>query len=358
MSKLKAAIWRNLLLIGALSAFAVVLFNSREELAETWDLLGTISLASVLILPALQLGSYFMISQYYRTLLDTFGGSVSRRKAFGITTALNFVNQILPSGGASGITYLLYAYKNAGNSAQLTLIQLGRYLLAFLTYVPLLFAAFIWLLISGGLNPQLDFALIVLIVISLPGTLLLIAAIRNQLLVDVLVAKLLGWINRIVMFVTRRSTPPIAISKSHGYLKDFHDGVQFIKSQRGKLLVPFLFMQLSTLLEVSIVVAAFGILGQDIHPAVILVAFTAANVAGAISVIPGDIGVHELAIITVLSYVGVDQSVAFGGTLLYRVFNKIIVMSIGFGFYVRLIKPLIDNANRTQTDKTANGKSD
>jgi uncharacterized protein (TIRG00374 family) len=166
------------------------------------------------------------------------------------------------------------------------------------------------------------------------------------MLVDVLVAKVLGLLNRLAQVVTRKDKPWIEISKRHGFLREFHDGVAFIKSQRGRLLKPYLFMQLSTLAEVSIVIAAFWVLGAHFHPGVILIAFTAANVAGAISIIPGDVGVHELAIITVLSYVGVDKGTAIAGTLLYRVFNKLIVMSIGFGFYVRLIRPLVDNARK------------
>ncbi|HEX9679356.1 MAG TPA: flippase-like domain-containing protein [Candidatus Saccharimonadales bacterium] len=343
MKKIKSSLWRNAMLVLALFFFGLVLYSSRQDLNKTWLLLKNVSLVMALLLPLLQLISYFLVSNYYRSFLSVFGSNISAARAFASTTALNFVNQILPSGGASGTTYLIYAFKDVAKPGELTLIQLGRYLFAFLTYAPLLVVAYVWLLIEGNLNHQLEVALLALFIIALPGTVLLIAAIRNQSLVDRLVSAVLRFINRVVGLFTRRPHT-IEVSRSRGFLKEFSNGAEFIRSQRGNLLKPYLFMQLSTLVEVSIVATAFFVLGVSVNPAAILVAFTAANIAGAISIIPGDVGVHELAVITVLSYIGVDQGTAIAGTLLYRVFNKLIVMAIGFGFYVKLIRPLIKNA--------------
>jgi uncharacterized protein (TIRG00374 family) len=347
MKRFKKAFLRNLLLIIALLGFALVLFLNRSDLDKTWDLLKNVSLVSVLILPVMQLVSYFFISQYYRSFILQFGGKISNWRAFGTTSALNFVNQILPSGGGSGLTYLIYAFKDKAKPGQLTLIQLGRYTLAFLTYIPLLIVAFVWLLVTGELNQQLGILLTVLFLISLPGTVIFIVALRHRDLVDKVVGWFLKLANKIVMFFTRKQRPPIEISRRHGFLKDFHDGVEFIQKQGRKIVRPLMYMQLSTIAEVSIVILAFWVLGVNISPAVILVAFTAANVVGVISVIPGDVGVHELAVITVLAYVGVPEGSALAGTLLYRVFNKIVIMSIGFMFYVKIIKPLVKNVRPT-----------
>jgi len=324
--------------------FGIVLYASREQLSETRELLANISLRGALLLPLIQLASYFFISGYYRSAIALFGKRLGVARTYGSTIALNFVNQVLPSGGASGTTYMIYAFKDAAKPGQLTLIQLGRYLFGFITYVPLLITAFIWLMASGDLNRQLEIALGGLTLAALPGTILILAAVRNQTLVDTVVIKLIGAANRAVRFFTRRPLGPLKVDKDRGFLKEFNSGVEFLRQQKGHLLVPYLYMQISTLLEVTLVNTAFGVLGAEVHPAAILVAFTAANIAGAISIIPGDVGVHELAVITTLSYIGVEPGTAIAGALLYRVFNKLIVMAVGFFCYLRMIKPLVDNA--------------
>ncbi len=345
VNNIKQSFLRNILLVIAVFAFAVVIFGGRGEIYQTWELLKKVDIRQAALLPLISLTSYFFISGYYRSLIGAFGKNISRWRAFGTTAALNFVNQVLPSGGASGTTYLIYAFKDKASSGKLTLIQIGRYVLAFLTYVPLLVTAFIWLKLNGQLNDQMTIILAVLMSISLPGMVLLLLAIRNEKMVDAIVEKTLRLLNRVIRFFTRKDRGPIKLDSRHGFLKEFHDGISFIHSQGHQVVKPYLFMQMSTLAEVSLVSFAFHIVGANVSPPVILVAFTAANVAGAISVIPGDVGVHELAVITVLSYVGIDQSIALAGTLLYRVFNKFIVMGFGFSMYVRFIKPLINNAN-------------
>ena len=344
MRRIRSALLKNVLLLVAVVGFGLVLWGAREQLGDTWELLSQVSFVAVLLLPLTQMLSYFFLSQYYRAMIQNFGGHISHWRAFGTTTALNFVNQILPSGGASGITYIIYAFKDSASGGQITLIQLGRYVLAFLTYVPLLIAALIWLMASGDFTGQIRSIFITLMLISLPGSAMLVLAISKQKLVDSAVAVVLRFINRVVAVFTRGRAKPITVSPKSGFLKEFHDGVTFLRSQGHKVIKPYLFMQLSTLAEVGIVVIAFWVLGVTINPGILLLAFTAANVVGVVSIIPGDVGVHELTVITVLSYVGVDQSTAIAGTLLYRVFNKIVIMGVGFTFYVRFLKPLVDNA--------------
>src|SRR5690606_30679064 len=227
-------------------------------------------------------------------------------------------------------TYLIYAFKDKARPGQLTLIQVGRYVLAMLTYVPILLGAYLLLAAHGELNSQLRVAFWVVMAASLPGAALLILGIRNQKLVDAIVSGVMRFINAVARTVFRRRQPLIDTDSRHGFLKEFHDGIAFIRERGRHVIKPYLYMQLSTLSELSIVYLAFRIIGVDVDPGVVIIGFTAANLVGAISIVPGDVGVHELTMITVLSYVGVSNESAIAGTLMYRVFNKIIVMSIGF----------------------------
>ena len=350
MRTIKRAFLRNILLIVAAVGFGLVVYGARHQLDETWQLLTSVQPLALIALPLTQLASYFFLSQYYRTMIANFGRTMGNWRAFGTTIALNFVNQILPSGGASGITYVIYAYRDMVDGGKVTLVQLGRYVLAFLTYVPLLVAAMFWLAASGDFSGQIKNVLIILMLISLPGTALLVLALSKQKLVDTVLGWVLRALNQLIAVFTRGRRAPIIVSRSSGFMKEFHDGVVFLKSQGHRIIVPYLFMQLSTIAEVLIVNLAFTAIGVDVNPGILLLAFTAANVVGVVSVIPGDVGVHELTMITVLGYVGIDQSTAIAGTLLYRIYNKLISLSIGFIFYLRFLKPLIRNAKGGGSD--------
>lgn len=353
VQKIKGAALRNILLIIAVVAFGYVLISNRENLSETWQLLKNVDIRLALILPLLQLVSYFFISGYYRSFIKSFGAKISWARAFGTTTALNFVNQILPSGGASGTTYLIYAFKDKARPGQLTLIQVGRYVLAMLTYVPLLIIAYASLLAGDLLNTQLNVVFWIVAAISLPGAILVLLGIRNQKLVDAIAGFIIRVINAIARTIFRRKQAVIDTALRMGFLKEFHEGIAFIRERGRHVIKPYIFMLLSTITEIAIVFAAFTIVGVDVEPSVIVIAFAAANLVGAISIIPGDIGVHELTIITVLSYIGISSESAIAGTLLYRVFNKIVVMGIGFIFYIKYLKPIIGNVSTKESENHA-----
>lgn len=344
MRTIKKALLRNILLVIAVAGFGLVIFGARDQLGETWKLISGVSLGALLLLPLTQLISYFFLSEYYRAMIGNFGGRIRLWRTYGTTVALNFVNQILPSGGASGITYIIYAYRDAVDGGKVTVIQLGRYVFAFLSYVPLLGLSYLWLNASGDFTGPVQTLFIVLLLVSLPGTALLVLGLSNQRIVDKFLSAILRLINRLVAISTRGRAKPITISKSSGFLREFQDGVAYLKSQGSKIILPYGFMLLSTVAEITIVNLAFLVLGISISPGILILAFTAANVAGVVSIVPGDVGVHELAMITVLGYIGVESTTAIAGTLLYRVFNKLIVMAIGFFSYVYFLKPLIRNA--------------
>lgn len=343
MNRFRKAFLRNILLIIAIVGFVIVLLGSRTELSETWQLLRNIDLRLVVLLPIIQLISYFFISNYYRTFLTTFGEKISAWRVYGTTIALNFVNQILPSGGASGITYLLYAFKDIAPPGQITLIQLGRYTFAFMAYIPLLIIGFIWLVTTNQLSNRLEYAYGFIFSLISIGILLLIMAIKNRSFLDKLVEIVLKTINKVVGIFIKNKGDFIEISRTHGFIKEFHDGVRFLSSRGRHIFWPMVFMQLSIIAEVMVVYTGFWAIGVVIDPAIVLIAFVWANVAGAVSIIPGDVGVHELAVITILSYVGISKESAIAGALLYRVFNKLIIMSIGFIFYLIFLKPLVKN---------------
>lgn len=61
---------------------------------------------------------------------------------------------------------------------------------------------------------------------------------------------------------------------------------------------------------------------------------------GGISLIPGDVGVYEVAMVAAFSSLGIPVAAALSATVLYRILKKLITLSVGFVFYTRLISTM------------------
>lgn len=331
--------WQWFIIVLLAAAFFVVIATSQEQIRETRDLLADADLRFVLMLPLLQLLSYFFISNYYRTFLRAFGSKVRLGEMYRMVIALYFVEQVLPSGGASGITYLAYVLRKVATVGTTTLVQLSRYVLSYTSYI-LIMAASILFLVSAELENNRALYAAIALFIGLSANLVFTAwVVQSQRTIDAFVSAITRFVNWVARTLIRKHEPVLSKEAITKNLVAFHDGVETIFKTRSAIVQPFLFMTLSTVTQLTIVYTSFVAIGESVNPGVVFVSFAVANLVGVISVIPGDVGVHEATMIFVLSSSGVDPAVALSATLLYRVFNKIIMLIIGFFFYARYLKP-------------------
>jgi len=94
---------------------------------------------------------------------------------------------------------------------------------------------------------------------------------------------------------------------------------------------------MGNVMEVTTLFVVFASLGLYINPGAIIISYAVASVVGVISVIPGDVGVFEVAMITALSATGTPVAVGLSATVLYRILNKALFLPVGFYFYTHLI---------------------
>lgn len=333
--------------------FALLLIYQREIIEETWQTLLDADLRYVALLPLIQVVNYYFIGTYYRKMFAVFGAQVKVTTSWGVVAAMNFVNQVLPSGGLSGVTYLAYGFRNVLETGKTTLVQIGRYMFAFGSYAFLAPFA-IFLVVQGGrsedLNKLLETAIdswavlaVVMIFLALMG--LVVGSFFNERIAHSFgrfVLRVLNWCNRKVL----RRTNTIELNFFKQLNREFHQGTREIKKVGWRALKPSVFMLFSAMTEIIIVFVSMVAVGGDVGIGPVFLAFVAANVVGTVSVIPGDVGVHEATVILVLVAFGVDEPVAISTTLLYRVFNKLIFLPIGFFFYARILKPALEAAQK------------
>lgn len=328
------------LTVVAFLLLAVLLFSNRAALKDTYQLLLGLDWRIVLLLPVAQLLSHVSIAHAYKSFFSRLGNKVPFLRTLPMVWALNFVNQILPSGGTSGIAYLIYGMRGLVPAGKATLAQLVRYALSYFSYGFILTGAFILLIIGQDVTSRSVTFLLALLTFSAFLTVFLLYILNDRRRVDRFIHGLNGFVGRVIGWLRRDKKPqPKLLAKVEEVLDDFHSGYEQISKHREKLLVPFLFMLMSTIFENAIVYLSFVALGVTINPGIVLVSFAIANAVGVISVVPGDVGVHEAAMIGALSAVGVAPATAISATLLYRVFNKMLYLPVGFAAYSRLLKP-------------------
>lgn len=323
--------------VAALLLLAVLLLANRHQLGETWLVLQSLDWQLLLILPTLQLVSHFFIALTYKSVIGLYGSKIPLSRTLPMVWALNFVNQILPSGGLSGLTYLIYGMRNFVSGSKAALAHLTRYLLSYFSYALILAGALGLLLLGHDLSQRAIWIVAWLSLISvafLGGAIFL--AVRQKI-VHGIITKIAGFGQRLSERFAKHQTK-VGERIASSLTEFYHDFLKIAK-QRSHLGWPLIFMVLSTIFENLIVIASFVITGADINPGLIMISFAVANGVGIISVVPGDVGVHEATMIAALTAGGVSFPVATSGVLLYRVFNKMIFLPLGFVSYTKLLKP-------------------
>ena len=264
---------------------------------------------------------------------------------YRLVLAMFFVENVLPSGGMSAVTYIAYALRKVSSVATTSLVQLSRYVFNYLAYVFVIFAAVVIIAASDPINVRALVIAIVLFVAIMINALMVAVIFRDKRLVNIVarwIAKAVNWFGR--TFMKRGERSLIKGKSLRKGLREFHRGVDKIFKNATTMIMPFIYMVFATGVQLVIVYLAFVAIGESVNLGVLFISFALANLAGVISVVPGDVGVHEAAMIFVLSTAGVDPAVAVSATLLYRVYNKLIMVGIGFFFYANYLKPIGEKA--------------
>lgn len=340
---------QRILIIAAAILFAVILYANRRILGETVHLLSGIKWWYLLALPALQALAYLSTALYYRTFFKTFNINAPFIRMVKMVYALEFVNQILPSGGLSGVTYFVYGMRDKASTGTVSLAQLGRYVFSYLSYFGVFTVALVFLIYgTGDTQTRIYGYLVALVFGAIVGSFALIYLISSRERTDTVI----GGIGRFIDWISmrfRKGKPLFGRSTIQESISDFHNAYRRVKKERRYLWRPLLFMALNTFFTSFITIVSFWAIGVHINVGAILFAYAVANAAGVLSVVPGDFGVHEATMIAMLTLAGSPAAAAVSATLLYRIYNKFVFFPFGFYFYSQLLKPMREQGDHAQS---------
>src|SRR5581483_11336154 len=97
--------WKLIVNVLTVVALVVLVFAVRHQLAATVDEFSSVNILALLLLVPIEWANYDAQARLYHGLFWLVGNRLSYRFLFETSLELNFINNVFPSGGVSGISY-------------------------------------------------------------------------------------------------------------------------------------------------------------------------------------------------------------------------------------------------------------
>ncbi len=321
-----------------LLALGLLIYAVRDDIWETITNVGSLKkFALILIIPA-QILNYHAYAQMYQDLFLILGEKVRYLKMLRLQLELNFVNNVFPSGGVTGISYFGVQMKNMGVSGgKATLTQFMKYVLVFISFQILLAVGLIILAAGGQASNMAVLVAGSLATLLLTGTLVSAYIIGSRKRINSFFTYLTKFVNKIIHIVRPKHPETINISQAQEMFTDLHENYLVIRKNPGVLRRPLVSALLANVAEILTIYVVYIAFGQWVNPGAVIIAYAVANFAGLISVLPGGVGIYEALMTGVLASAGVPAGVSIPITVTYRVLNMTLQLPPGYYFYHKSI---------------------
>jgi uncharacterized protein (TIRG00374 family) len=321
--------------IGTAVLMAVVLFLSRHELAQVWNLLFHVNLWILALILPIQALSYYAsgasIFSYLKKKGELEASSFDLAK---MALELNFVNHILPSGGVSGASYMTWRLNKIGVAGgRATMAQFVKFTSVFASYVVLLLIALVSITLDGSIN-----RLIILTTSGLVSSILFLVFVtfyvvssRSRLVI--FSQKMTKVVNKWWRQIARRKKKLLKEETVEKFFEDLHEDYLILKSDPNLLIWPLVWGFVFNIAEIAMFFITFWALGSPINPATLLIGYGVASIAGFVMVTPGGAGGYEVLLISFLVSSGVNQGISVAAVLLARTILVLLTIFSGYIFY-------------------------
>lgn len=332
--------WKLIVNIVTIVALVVLIFAVRHQLEDTIRNFSKVNVWVLLLLLPVEWLNYHAQAKLYGGLFQMVGNKLPYRFLFETSLELNFVNSVFPSGGVSGISYFgmrMRSEREKITGGRATLVQIMKLALLFLSFEILLIIGLLCLAMSGGVN---NFVILVagsLSTLLVVGTIGFVMIIGHERRIQATFSFMTSMLNRIIQIFRPKYPETISMTKARGAIDELHQNYKLIEKRYTELKVPFWWAFVANVAEVAAVYVVYIAFGHWVNPGSVILAYSVANFAGLISVLPGGVGIYEALMTGVLVATGVPAAISLPVTVMYRVLNMLIQLPPGYYFYHRTI---------------------
>lgn len=337
---MKKSRWKLILNIVTVLLLALLVYGSRDQLGATLRNLRHINGWILLLILPIEALNYHAQARLYQRLFKLVGTKFQYWYLFRASLELNFVNHVFPSGGAAGISYFGATVRkgNEVTAGKATLVHIIKLAATFISFELIIAFGILCLAIGNRVN-----GLLLLTAASISTLILLVTAavpyiIGSQHRINTLFTTITLWLNKFIHLVRPNTPETINMDKAKKTFTDFHDNYQQIKSSWRELRVPFLYALLANITEVAALYIVYLAFGKYVNIGSVIIAYSVANFAGLISILPGGVGIYEALMTAVMASAGVPPGSSLPVTVMYRVVNTFIQVPPGYYLYQRSLR--------------------
>ncbi len=330
---------RTILNIVTFGLLGLVLYAARDQFEAAYENLFNVNLWWVLAVVPLQALNFHIYARMYQHFFKILGNTVPYKFMYRTVLELNFVNHVLPSGGASGFSYFSIAMRKRKVAAsKSTLVQTMRFAAIFLSFLLLQFIALLFLGIDGKASNFLVLVAASVTTLLVVGTGLIAFVIGTKSRINSFFTFLTRTLNKIIQIVRPKHPETINIQSAKNLFNEFHDNYMKLRSDMKRLRPSFwhgFFVNLTELLSVYVIFLAFGTVPNF---GVVIIAYSVANFAGLLSPLPGGAGAYEFLMVSVLTAGGIPVNIGLPVVVMFRVVALIIQIPIGAYWYHQTLR--------------------
>lgn len=330
---------KTFITVFTLVMLALIAYGIRDQIGETIANLQEVDPWPILLIIPLAILNHYAIAKVYQGVFRVLGDRFRTRSMIRLSLEINFVNNVFPSAGVSGFSYLgLRMMGESVRAGRSTFVQVMRYSLLFLSFQLLLGIGLLLLSIAGGVNNFVIMVTASLATLLFVGTALAIFVISKKRRLNGFFTGLTRVLNRVIHYVRPRHPETINISGVEDLFTDVHKNYVRIRSRLPQLKGALAFAFLSNLTEVFSIYAVFLAFGEAVNLGAVIIAYAVANFAGILSVLPGGVGVYEGLMTGVLVAAGVPVAISLPVVVTFRVVSMAAQVPIGYYFYQKNLK--------------------
>lgn len=336
--------WKLVLNIVTIGALVILAYAIRHQLGQTFDDLARVNAWALLLIVPIEWLNYHAQAKIYQGLFAILGNKVDYRKLYKMALELNFVNSVFPSGGASGISYFGVRLRdNDITAGKASLVQITKIMLVLISFEALMIVGLLMLALGGRVNNLTILVAGSLSTLLVVGTLALMFIIGSHKRIDGSI-RVLSMVLHSVLQILHLGRLKPDVQRLRHWGNELHTNYVVLRTYYKQLLGPLAYGGLANLTEVLAVYVVYIAFGHWVNLGAIILAYSVANFAGLISVLPGGLGTYEAIMTGVLVASGIPASLTISVIIMYRVVNTLIQLPPGYWFYHQNLRRKVEPA--------------
>lgn len=328
--------WKLLVNIFTIVALAVLIYAVRDQIIETIKNIGHIKWWILFGMIIWQILNHDGQARFYRYIYRLLDVRLRYRPLFRVSLELNFVNNVFPSGGVSGISYFALRMRDAGVPAgKSTVVQFAKFIFLFVSFQILLGVGLIMLALGGDAN---SFTLLIagsIFTLLLVGSVGLLFILGSKRRINSFLTYITKFINKMISIFRPSYPETINMEKAHKLFEELRENYLLLKAHPKELKQPLLYALICNAAEILTIYTVYLAFGSWVNPGAIILAYAVSSFAGIVSILPGGVGIFEALMTGVLAAAGVPIGLAIPVTITYRILNMLIQLPPGYYYYYK-----------------------